>query len=43
MDIKAARKKGRHFNMVEKYHIYKINKDNLHMNDTYNPIFVTLH
>jgi hypothetical protein len=31
---------------MEKYHIYKISKNKLHMNDTYidiyNPIFATL-
>jgi hypothetical protein len=30
-------------NTLEKYHIYKSSKDNLHMNDMYNPIFETLH
>jgi phosphoribosylaminoimidazole carboxylase (NCAIR synthetase) len=33
--------------ILERYHIYRITKDNLHMNDTYNethnPIFETLH
>jgi hypothetical protein len=42
--IKTGRK-GKHLNTLEKYHIYRISKDNLHMNDTYidtyNTIFET--
>jgi hypothetical protein len=37
------REKGKHLNTLEKYHIYKMSKDRLHMNDTYintnNPLF----
>jgi hypothetical protein len=33
MDITKTEKKGRYLNSVEKY-IYKISKNNLHMNDT---------
>jgi hypothetical protein len=44
--LKTGRK-GKHLNTLEKYHIYRISNDNLHMNDThidtYNPIFETLH
>jgi hypothetical protein len=47
MDIIKIYKKGKHLNTLQKYHIYKINKDILHINntyiDTYNPIFETLH
>jgi hypothetical protein len=36
-------RKGRHLNTLEKYHIYKISRSNLHMddthNETHNPIF----
>jgi hypothetical protein len=28
-------RKGRHLSTLEKYHIYKISRDNLHMNDIY--------
>jgi hypothetical protein len=35
MYIIKQRKKGKHINTLEKYHIYKINKNMLHMNDTY--------
>jgi hypothetical protein len=34
VDIIATGRKGRHLNILEKY-IYRISKDNLHMNDTY--------
>jgi hypothetical protein len=34
---------GRHLNTLERYHIYKISRNKLHMNDTHveahNPIF----
>jgi hypothetical protein len=43
VDIIKTGKKGKHLNTLEKYHIYRISKDNLHMNDTYNPIFETLY
>jgi hypothetical protein len=46
MDIIKTGKKGKHLNTLKKYHIYRISKDNLLMNDTYNdrfkPIFKTL-
>jgi hypothetical protein len=46
MDIKKENK-GKYLNTLEKYYFYRINTDNLHMNDTYidthNPIFDTLH
>jgi hypothetical protein len=45
-DITRTHKKGKHLNTLEKYHIYKISKNNLHVNDTnidiHNPIFRTL-
>jgi hypothetical protein len=47
MEIIATARKGKNLNTVEKYHIYKASKKNLHMNntniDTYNPIFEELH
>jgi hypothetical protein len=47
MDIIKTGTKGKHLNTLEKYHIYRISKNNLHMNDThintYNPIFETMH
>jgi hypothetical protein len=43
MDIIRTHKKGRKLNILEKYHIYKISKNRLHVNDTnidtHNPIF----
>jgi hypothetical protein len=46
MDIIKTAKKGKHLNTLEKYYIYKLNKNKLHMNDThidtYNLIFETL-
>jgi hypothetical protein len=40
------REKGKHPNILEEYHIYKIGKDRLHMNeayiDNYNQIFEAL-
>jgi hypothetical protein len=36
-------KNGRHLNSLEKYCIYRISKENLHMNDTYIPIFETIY
>jgi hypothetical protein len=33
------RKKGKHFNILEKYHLFGINKDNLHTNDTFTDIY----
>jgi hypothetical protein len=35
VDIMKRGRKGKHWNTLERYHIYKIRKDNLHMNDTY--------
>jgi hypothetical protein len=47
MEIIKTGRRGRYLNTIEKYHIYEIGKDNLHMNDTnidiHNPIFKTLH
>jgi hypothetical protein len=42
MDIIRTYRKGKHLNALEKYHLYKISKNNLQMNDTnidtHNPI-----
>jgi hypothetical protein len=47
MDIISTGMKGRYLNTLEKYHIYKISKNNLYMNDTHievhNPIFQIIH
>jgi hypothetical protein len=47
MNIIKTGKEGKYLNALEKYHIYRINKNNLHMKDiyiyTYNPIFETLY
>jgi hypothetical protein len=47
MDIIKTHTKGKHINTLETYHIYKISKDNLQMNeantDMHNPIFKALH
>jgi hypothetical protein len=47
IDIIRKRKKRKDLSTLEKCHIHKISKNNLHMNDTYNdiynPIFETLH
>jgi hypothetical protein len=47
MDVIRTGRKGRHLNTLERYHIYKISGNNLHMNDTHtevhNPIFQTVH
>jgi hypothetical protein len=41
-----TQKKRKHLNTLEKYHMYKISKNNLHMNDTnidtHNPIFTEM-
>jgi hypothetical protein len=46
MGIIKTHKKGKYLKTLEKYHIYKISKNNLHMNDTgidtHDPIFRTL-
>jgi hypothetical protein len=43
MEIMKIERKGKHLNTWEKYHIYKIIKEGIHMNDIhdeiYNPIF----
>jgi hypothetical protein len=43
MQIMKIERKGKHQNTLEKYHIYRISKEGIHMNDihdeTYNPIF----
>jgi hypothetical protein len=45
-NILKVETKGKHLNTLEKYYIYKISKDNLHMNDvnikTHNSIFQAL-
>jgi hypothetical protein len=33
MDVIRTGRKGRHLNILEMYHIYKISRNNLHMND----------
>jgi hypothetical protein len=47
MDIIKAGRKRKYLKTLEKHYIYRIGKDNLHMNNThidvYNPIFETLH
>jgi hypothetical protein len=47
MDVIRMGRKSRLFNTSERYRIYKISRNNLHMNDTYiethNPIFQTVH
>jgi hypothetical protein len=47
MESITTRKKGKYLNTLERYHIYEISRENLHMNNTYidthNPIFEALH
>jgi hypothetical protein len=47
MDVIRTGRKDRYLNTLKKYHIYKISRNNLHMNDTHieehNPIFPTVH
>jgi hypothetical protein len=46
MDVIRYGRKGRHLYTLEKYHIYKISKTNIQLNDTYemqNPIFQEIH
>jgi hypothetical protein len=47
MEIMKTERKGRYLNTLERYYIYEISKDNLHMNDRnidiHNPIFKALH
>jgi hypothetical protein len=46
MKIMKIEKNGKHLNMLEKYHIYKVTKNRLQMNDAHidvcNPIFEAL-
>jgi hypothetical protein len=46
MEIMETGKKGKYLNTLEKYHILRISKENIHMNDisteAYNPIFEEL-
>jgi hypothetical protein len=47
MDIIKTHKKGKHMNTLEKYHIHKLYRGNLQINDSAiepnNPIFKTIH
>jgi hypothetical protein len=47
MDVIRTGRKSRDLNTLERYHIYKISRNNLHMNDTHieahNLIFQTVH
>jgi hypothetical protein len=47
MDVIRTGRKGRFLNVLEKYHIYEISRNNLYMNDkhieAHNPIFQTIH
>jgi hypothetical protein len=47
MDIIRIGRKSRHLNTLEKYHIYKMYKNNSHMNDVlieaHNTVFQTVH
>jgi hypothetical protein len=43
MDIIQTGKKGKNLNSLDKYHVYKISEDNLHMNDTYIDIYTNIH
>jgi hypothetical protein len=47
MEIIKIERKGKHLNTLERYHVYKISKEGIHMNDmhneTYNPIFELIH
>jgi hypothetical protein len=40
MDIIRMGRKGRHLNTLERYHIYKISRNKLHMNDTSKQAFL---
>jgi hypothetical protein len=46
MDIITTGRKGKHLNTLERNHIYRTSRENLHMNDRYidtrNPIFKAL-
>jgi hypothetical protein len=47
MDVIRTGRKSRHLNTSERHRIYKVSRNNLHMNDTYikghNLIFQTVH
>jgi hypothetical protein len=47
MDVIRIGRKSRHLNTLERYQIYEVYKNNLHMNDVHieahNPIFQTVH
>jgi hypothetical protein len=47
VEIITTGKKGKYLNTLERYHIYEVRRENLHMNDTHidthNTIFETLH
>jgi hypothetical protein len=47
MEIITIGRKGKYLNTLEKYHIYRMSRDNLHMNeahtDTHNHTFEALH
>jgi hypothetical protein len=38
-DILHFEKKGPLMNTLERFHIYKLSREGIHLNDTYNPIF----
>jgi hypothetical protein len=42
MKIIQIKKKGKHLNILEKYHTYKISKNILHMNDAYFDVYNTV-
>jgi hypothetical protein len=46
MEIMETGKKGKYLNTLKKYHIHRISKENIHMNEisteAYNPIFEEL-
>jgi hypothetical protein len=46
MEIMEMGKKGKYLNTLEKYHIYRTSKENMHLNDisteVYNPIYEEL-
>jgi hypothetical protein len=42
VDVIRTGRKGRHLNTLEKYHIYKISRKNLHI-EVHNPVLQTVH
>jgi hypothetical protein len=46
MKVVKTQRKGKHLNRLEKYHIYKMSREGVHMNDAHvdihNPIFEAL-